>query len=123
MCNITHKLSSDKCWWCGQDERQTRHHLFVNCMAWELQTKELWKYVGYHCGWKHPRAPRVALLFRDERATKAVLSFLRKTKVGQVVTISPRDEAGEEGGEEGSEEERVEAEGEEGGPGPPYDFL
>ena len=65
----------------------------------------------------------MALLFEDERATKAVLSFLRKTKVGQVVTISPRDEAGEEGGEEGSEEERVEAEGEEGGPGPPYDFL
>ena len=64
-------------------------------------------------------APRMALRFGDERATKAVLSFLRKTKVGQIVTIPPRDEAGEEGGEEGEEGERVEVEGEEGGPGPP----
>ena len=76
----------------------------------------------------------MALLFGDERATKAVLSFLRKTKVGQMVTIPPRDEAGEEGGE-GSEEERAEeevegeeeraeeeVEGEEGGPGPPLGF-
>ena len=60
----------------------------------------------------------MALLFGDERATRAVLSFLRKTKVGRMVTIPPRDEAGEEGGEEGSGEERVEVEGEEG-PGPP----
>ena len=60
----------------------------------------------------------MALLFGDDRATKAVLSFLRKTKVGPMATIPPRDEAGEEGGEEGSEEERVEVEGEEGGPGP-----
>ena len=46
---------------------------------------------SYLCGWKHPRASRMALLFGDERATKAVLSFLRKTKVGQMVTIPPRD--------------------------------
>ena len=87
----------------------------------------------------------MALLFGGERATKAVLSFLRKTKVGQMVTILPRDEAGEEGGEgskeerageevEGEEEraeeevegeeERAEegVEGEEGGPGPPLRF-
>ena len=25
-----HKLPSDRCRWCGQDERQTRHNLFVN---------------------------------------------------------------------------------------------
>ena len=119
LCNKVHKLTSDKCWWCDRDVRQTRHHLFVNCAAWKPQIKELWKDVGFLCGWKHPRTPRMALLFRDERATRAVLSFLRKTKVGQIVTIPPRDEAGGEGEDEGSEEERVEAEGEEGGPGPP----
>ena len=59
----------------------------------------------------HPKAPRMALLFGDDRATKAVLSFLRATKVGQMVTIPPR------GGEEEREEDEVE--GEEGGPGPP----
>ena len=50
------------------------------------------------------------LLF-DDRVTKAVLSFLRVTKVGQMVTIPPRDR------EEEREEDEVE--GEEGGPGPP----
>ena len=40
----------------------------------------------------------MALLFNDERATKAVLSFLRKAKVGQIVTIPPRDGEEEEGG-------------------------
>ena len=29
--------------WCGRDERQTRHHLFVNCEAWRPQIQELWK--------------------------------------------------------------------------------
>ena len=124
LCNKAHRLPSDKYWWCGQDVRQTRHHLFVNCAAWKPQIKELWKDVGYLCGWKHPRAPRMALLFGNERATKVVLSFLRKTNMGQMVTIPPRDEAGEEGGE-GSEEERAEeeVEGEGGGQGPPWDFL
>ena len=55
----------------------------------------------------------MALLFKDERATKAVLSFLRKTRVGQAITIPPRDGGGEE------EREEDEADGEEGGPGPP----
>ena len=53
------------------------------------------------------------------RATKAVPPPLRKTKVGQMVTISPRDEAGGEGEEEGSEEKRAEVKGEEGGAGSP----
>ena len=48
----------------------------------------------------------MALLFGDEMVTKAVLSFLRKTKVGQMVTIPPGD-AGD----------REEVEGEEGGAG------
>ena len=65
--------------------------------------------------------PRISLLFGDKRAIRAVLSFLRKTKVGQMVTIPPQDEVREdsEGREEDSEEERVEVEGEEGRPGPP----
>ena len=53
----------------------------------------------------------MALLFDDDRATKAVLSFLRVTKVGQMVTIPPRGR--------GEEREEDEVEGEEGGPGPP----
>ena len=40
------------------------------------------------------------MLFDDERATKAALSFLRKTKVGKMVTTPPRDGKEEEGGED-----------------------
>ena len=39
------------------------------------------------------------------------MSFLRKTRVGQMITIPPRDGEGER--------EEAEVEGEEGGPGPP----
>ena len=74
--------------------------------------------MGKRCGWRHPRAPRVALLFDNERATKAVLSFLRKMRVGQAITIPPRARGGE--GEDGEvEREEAEVDGEEGGPGPP----
>ena len=85
----------------------------MNCEAWRPQIQELWKEVGKRRGWKHPRALRMALLFKDERATKAALSFLRKTRVGQMVTIPPRDGGVEEAAAE------AEVEGEEGGPGPP----
>ena len=40
----------------------------------------MWR-AGRACGWKYPRAPRISLLFGDERATPAVLTFLRDTKV------------------------------------------
>ena len=63
----------------------------------------------------------MALLFDDERATKAVLSLLRKTKVRQMVTIPPQGGEEEEGGgREGiSGGTRVEVEGEAGVRGPP----
>ena len=62
----------------------------------------------------------MALLFKDERATKAVLSFLRKARVGQMVTTPPRDGGGEEEGQEGryASGTRDKAEAGEGGPGP-----
>ena len=25
------QTDSDKCWWCGSGERQSRHHLFARC--------------------------------------------------------------------------------------------
>ena len=56
------------------------------------QIKELWKNVRKASEWKHPRAPTVRLLFRDERATPAVLciQFLQDTKVGRTVTLTPQ---------------------------------
>ena len=112
-----HKLPSGRCWWCCRDERQSLRHLLGNGEAWRAQIQELWKEVGKRCGWKHLKTPRIALLFNDERATKAVLSFLRRTKVRQMVTIGPRGGEDEEEGEEEGPGEREEAEGEERGPG------
>lgn len=59
---------------------------------------------GHPCGWKHPRAPGEGLLFNDNRAT-----FLRNTRVCQMVTATPQEEVGggrEKAREEGKEEER-----------------
>ena len=59
-------------------------------------------------------APRVALAFNDERATQAILSFLRETKVGRTMS-TPHPQAVEEGEGDGGDEEVAEEEG----PGPP----
>ena len=65
----------------------------------------------------------MALLFGDDRATKADLTFLRVTKVGQMVSIQPRGgEEEEEGGEENSGATRVEVKGR-GGQGPAPDIV
>ena len=53
------------------------------------------KTVGKTCEWKHPLAPTVRLLSRDERAALAVLQFLRDTKVGRMVALPPREEEGD----------------------------
>ena len=76
----------------------------------------MWRRVEKLCDWQGPRAPDMRLLFNDVRATPAVLSFLRDTKVGKMISLEPQEERGEEGsGEDGEDGE----EGEEGGPGPP----
>ena len=66
--------------------------------------------MGKVCGWRHPRAPRISSPFGDERATPAVLTFLRDTKVGEFVSLAAL------GGGAGVEEEAEQAlvEGEEG---------
>ena len=68
----------------------------------------MWKETGRACEWKRLRTPSVRLLW-DGRATKAVLDFLRTTRVGSIGTerVPPEEEEGEV------------SEGEEGGPGPP----
>ena len=36
---------SDVCWWCGS-ARQTREHLFKECITWREEIRELWKEIG-----------------------------------------------------------------------------
>ena len=85
-------------------------HLFVECRAWTAQRQRLWRRVGKDCGWEHPRAPAVRRLW-DERATEAVLEFLKDTRVGFWTAAGTARRPAEDVGQ-GDE-------GEEGGPGPP----
>ena len=38
-------IRSDVCWWC-ESGRQTREHLFKECLAWKEEIRELWKEMG-----------------------------------------------------------------------------
>ena len=106
-----------------QPRATVAHHLFVKYRAWSAQIRDLWRSVEEACERRHPWAPTVRLLFQDERATPAVLAFLRETKVGRIVALAPPEE--EESGEleevvlRPGEEEGQDEEEEEGGPGPP----
>ena len=53
--------------------------------------------------------PSVWAMFSDPRATPAVLTVLRDTRVGKMISLAPWED--KEGGED--------RKGEEGGPGPP----
>ena len=75
---------SDRCWWCGSGERQTRYHLLVRCRRWLPEIRRLWQRVEADCEWGTPRAPSVPLLSRNARATPAPLEFLEGTKVGRM---------------------------------------
>ena len=83
MCRKVHRFSLDRCSWCGRDERQSRYHHFVSC---EGENRSSGKTLG-NAADGNTRDPRMSLLFNDERATKAVRSFLREIKMGKMVTI------------------------------------
>ena len=58
----------------------------------------MWRSVGKAGGWKQPRAPSLRALFQNDKATTAVPTFLRETRVGRTVNLTPLEE--EEGGRE-----------------------
>ena len=114
---------SDKCWWCGSGERQSRHHLFTRCRRWTPEIKRMWQRVERDCERETSRTPSVRLLFRDERATPAFLELLEDTKVGKMLGLALFG-VQEEESEVGElvlwseDEEGPGNENEEGGPGP-----
>jgi hypothetical protein len=74
---------SAECGWCSC-KVQTREHLFKNCRRWRKQQKTLWGEVRRDTGRGKNRF-KIRDLFADERCTRAILSFLRATKVGRRV--------------------------------------
>ena len=63
------------------------------------------------CRWKHPKAPAVRRLWKEEDATVAVLEFLGEVRAGCWQGGRVRAPAEAEG-------EGLVSEGDEGGPGP-----
>lgn len=86
---------------------KSRHCIFVECEAWALQIKTLWKMLGKPAA-ETPSGPTVRTLSQEEKATPAVLTFLRKPQVGRFATLAalgggrgvevPAEVEGEEGG-------------------------
>lgn len=117
LCDKIGKIASSECWCCRSGERQSSFHLIVRCIAWDSQARKMWVRIGKAygigkaCGWKHPRAPSAKKTFEDKRATEAVLTYLRDTRAGYMVSLVPLEE---EGGPGLPQDE----EGEGGGPGP-----
>ena len=86
----------------------------------------MWRRIEAECE-SGPRAPSVRRLFRDPRATPAVLDFLRDTKVGRMPGLElygvREDELGKEVELWAEEESPAEEDEEEEGPGPPLEAL
>ena len=98
------------CWWCGTG-RQTREHLFKECIKWRREIRTLRKEVGQVGGKKEgeervgkgrkgfgyrvrcgtgPGNTTVEELLSGERNVAAVLDFLRATRVGMVKGVIAR---------------------------------
>lgn len=101
-------IDNDVCWWCGT-ARQTREHLFKECVAWKQEIRELWDKVGeasmdnnasgnrvvmfkgrkgfgfgVRTGKAGPGNTPVRELLADGRFSSAVLDFLKHTSVGKL---------------------------------------
>ena len=88
------RVDSDRCCWCDTGERQSRFHLVVRCPAWAGQARVMRRRIGRLCEWERPRAPSVLLMFNDVWASPAILTFLRNTRMGQMISLRPRGEEG-----------------------------
>ena len=122
------QMQSDRCFWCGTDEKQTRFHLLIRCRRWKPEIEEMWEKIKDETGWGG--APTVRKLFGDERCVGALLEFLDKTKVGKMpsrILLAGGPDLEEEeleslsllAQEEGVEETDISESEEENGPGPP----
>jgi len=93
------------CGWC-QYKTQTREHLLKHCRKWKMQQKTLWAEVRKATGRGKDRFT-VRDLLADQRCTRAVLDFLRTTKVGSRVgprAVPPKPGEDGEVAQEGAEE-------------------
>ena len=65
--------------------------------------------IGKELGWKHRRNKKISELFRQEKATGAILQFLRDTDIGKIkngAISPPTSDCDDDGGSVTSERER-----------------
>ena len=121
------QADNDTYFWCGSEERQTRYHLFVKCRRWIPEIRRLWQRVRAETG--EGGAPSISKLFGNEKNTKAILEFLKETRVGKMpgrVLMAGGPDLEEEELEgfsllvlEEEAETEISSSGDEDGPGPP----
>jgi hypothetical protein len=75
---------SDECWWCDVRKRQSREHLFKECVHRRGEIKELWRRVHREVGWRNHRWKPISSLFTEKKATGETLEFLGKTGAGKL---------------------------------------
>jgi hypothetical protein len=64
-----------------------------------LYIRDLWRAARKEVGWRRAKWKPIALLFREEKVTEAVLDFLRHTSVEKVRRVDvPVEEDGTENG-------------------------
>ena len=59
---------SDLCWWCGS-ARQTREHLFKECITWREEIRELWKEIGGISGHGRTRGNMSARVYKRRKVS------------------------------------------------------
>jgi hypothetical protein len=85
-CNFHYILS------CEIGKRQTREHLFKECLHWKNEIKELWRKVQRETGWRNVRWKPISALFDERKATGTILDVLDKTGVGKMRDgVNPED--------------------------------
>jgi ribonuclease HI len=102
-CKIR-KTEDDTCWHCESGQQMTRTHLFERCTAFKEERKQLWRDIGQARkdesvakGRRRAKLITTGKLFAHEKYTKAVLGFLRATRIGR--TGRPPDDEGQAGDE------------------------
>jgi hypothetical protein len=72
------RVEFDGCWWCRQQLRQTRHHLFYDCWSWAKECKTILGKIGN----KKRKVAQVSAVLAKRENTETVLEYLASTGVG-----------------------------------------
>ena len=85
MCTLSTLHHYETCRWCESGERETRGHLFGRCEAFTRERLKLYSRLREDCRLKEKLHWPIRRMFQEEKATEAVMAFLRDTTIGYKV--------------------------------------